>query len=678
MKTPSLIAITVSLVVVMGLVCSSAAEEPAPSARKDMQHPTSEAKTWVETNLGTQITTVNVLSGTFGKDVNGELVAYATLYGEPAQLAIVDPETAIVRSVLEIPGGARGFYGIAFASDGNLYLGSNPDGHLYRYSPGAEAVEDLGRVWDECSFVWDLAEGPRGKLYLATYPQGRLVEYDIAKGAFRDFGSLVEGEDYVRSVTWDPRGQKIYAGVGSHAALIELDPITGEKRDILPEEYNSMHFVYSLDAVGGKLVAKLDPTYEALVIDIKTREVEHIFPSMHSVHVSPLTADGKSFYYTDGARLMAYDLDKKTLRQAGANVGGNANAFALVPSPGGKKTRLLNLGKGGWWAEYTIETGKVKRQRVAYPRSPVGIQTVMQGPDGNIYTSGYLSGGVARFNPRTGKSEELTGVGQSEGMATLGSRIYFGVYPRARIYVFDTAKPWDTKQGNPRLLFQLDGEEQDRPYGMTGVEEGNKLFVGTVPAYGLLGGALAAYDAGTTAPPEIHRNLIPDQSIVSLVNTGGLVIGGTSVSGGLGVKAEATEGRLFVWDVKKGEKAFETSPVPQKRAVTGLTVAPDGTVWGWADDNLFQFDPVAKKILHKVPVSWVDYSKDGHIWRGARMTDGGDGFLYGVVSHNFFRVDRESRRLEILREGYQQLIARDDFGHFYYARDDELIQVTPR
>jgi streptogramin lyase len=72
------------------------------------------------------------------------------------------------------------------------------------------------------------------------------------KQSFENFGQLVDGEQYVRSIA--AAGGKIYAGIGSHAHLVELDPETGEKREIpLPEGCHtcrSRHIYYKRSALG--------------------------------------------------------------------------------------------------------------------------------------------------------------------------------------------------------------------------------------------------------------------------------------------------------------------------------------------------------------------------------------------------------------------------------------------
>src|SRR5690606_18427999 len=141
---------------------------------------------------------------------------------------------------------------------------------------------------------------------------------------------------------------------------------------------------------------------------------------------------------------------------------------------------------------------------------------------------------------------------QAEGMTIYEDRLFLGTYPKANVTVFDTNRP--IARSNPRTLFSLANYGQDRPFGILGVPEENRVFVGTVPGYGLLGGALAVFDPDDKkATASIYRNLIPEQGIVSLAYKDGVLFGGTTIHGGLGIRPTTKDSHLFMWDVKGGK-----------------------------------------------------------------------------------------------------------------------------
>src|SRR5690606_985236 len=137
-----------------------------------------------------------------------------------------------------------------------------------------------------------------------------------------------------------------------------------------------------------------------------------------------------------------------------------------------------------------------------------------------------------------------------EGMTFYNDQLYLGTYPKANLTIFDTSRPGG--EGNPRTLFSLHDEEQDRPFGMLAVPEIKKIFMGTVPGYGILGGALAVIDPDTSTP-EVHRNLIKNHGIVTFAYRNGILYGGTTIYGGLGIEPVEKEAKLFLWDTHKGE-----------------------------------------------------------------------------------------------------------------------------
>src|SRR5690606_549967 len=146
---------------------------------------------------------------------------------------------------------------------------------------------------------------------------------------------------------------------------------------------------------------------------------------------------------------------------------------------------------------FNPETGKHVVQPVAYTGQAVNIHDIEAGPDGKIYSGGYLAGNMGVFDPATSKTTHLNGSGQTEGMVFVGHKLYMGVYPNARIYEYDTQKPWnpgsvwkldEPSEKNPNQIFTLQDNDsipgytnQDRPFGMAGSEDLQKLFVGTTP-----------------------------------------------------------------------------------------------------------------------------------------------------------------------------------------------------
>jgi len=212
---------------------------------------------------------------------------------------------------------------------------------------------------------------------------------------------------------------------------------------------------------------------------------------------------------------------------------------------------------------------------------------------------------------------------------------------------------------------------------MLGASELDKVFVGTVPDYGVLGGALAIIDLKTNAI-DVHRDVVPRQSVVALAYARGHVWGGTSIAGGLGIDPAAdAEARLFAWDPAARKVAFEATPVAGATAITSLVVGPDQNLWGWANGTLFVLDPTARQVVFTKEFFPTARDQGRAPWRMAAMELHRDGRFYGTIRDQLFRLDPATKELTILRESGAGLIAFDDAGRVYFRGGAHLWQYAP-
>lgn len=628
---------------------------------------------WIEEDLGPQVTMINVMGGDFGRDNKGELIAYGALMGEPEQLVAIDADDGRLLEVLDVDA-ANGSYDILVSSHGVVFCASHPNGNFYRYKPGSSTLENLGVPVHGVTFIWELIESRDGKIYGACYPESKVFEFDPSEGTFRDLGSAVNGEDYSRCLAYDSERNTLYIGVGSHAALIEMSLSTGEKRDILPAGYKSEHFVYSLGIAGNKLIARLDPSNKGIILNIDTGKVEAEIPNISSI-VSQPSPDGSYVFFSSGQNLIQYDIKQLLAQETPMKTNGGARAFTWSVDPDSHSPFLYILYNHGKIARYDISNNRGTLYDAPLPRQPIHIQNIIEGPDHKIYSSGYVVGQVGVYDPETGSVKQFGGVRQAEGMTVMGSKIYFGTYPRAIISVFDTSQPQG--KDNPKELFRLDEYGQDRPFGMLAVESESRVYIGTVPAYGLLGGVLAVYDT-VSGELDVYKDVVPQQGIVSLAYKDGNLYGGTTISGGLGIEPQATGAKLFIWDVKKAEKIWELEPLPSQRIISGLRIAPDGCVWGWAEGALFIFDPGERKVIYSDD-KFPEHKRAGHFWRCAFMTDYHDGGYYSVLFRTLFRLDARTKRNEVIATGTAlEHIIRSENGNLYFVEKDHLFCLKPR
>lgn len=620
------------------------------------------------TNLGTQITRAVIPSAAIAQDNSGTNYMHVAVNGDPAKLTVINMEDEVVEKILDLPGAVTA-WDMETGDDGNVYIGGSRNGHLYRYKPGSDELEDLGSPAG-VTHIWDIKNGKDGKMYFGAYPGGNVIEFDTTTDTFTDLGQMIEGEQYARSLDYDSEQDVLYVGIGADTHLIKYDLKTGEKTDILPEKYKDRSYPMSVDVAGDKIVVYLEKTSTMFVMDKNTGEVEYEDEDARQRTIkSP--HDNKIYYKAD-EHLKYYDPDSQTTKSLvdlKSNVYPRNMTFVQLNEEDFPGQSLVVWLGSDTLLKYNVQTGNHDIAKIQVPGQPNEIRSISKGPDGKIYSGGYL-GGTGIYDPITEKIESFAGVSQAEAMTTMGSYIYFGVYPGARIVEYDTALPWDMKNENPKNIYEFPLElEQDRPFGMLGVEDENKLFIGTVPAYGKLEGAFSIYDFTTGSLEHTEKNIVHNQSVVSLAYKDGKVYGGTSIWGGLGIQPSEKEGKLFVWDVAAAQKEREIVPVPGKRAVTGLTVGPDGNIWGMAEGYLFILDPQTNEIVYSEQVIPVQYGDT--VWGDAYLEIGTDGNIYGTSRGKFFRINVETKEVTLLSNiiSDAKFLAQDDFGNLYFQRD---------
>jgi hypothetical protein len=618
------------------------------------------------TNHGPQLFASMIQGSVFAEAEDGRLLVYTVVRGEPAHLLGYDVQTR--QLVLDEPlPDADGAWDLAQATDGTLYApGAN--GSLFAHVPGTKDVIDLGIALEGETYLWNLTAGKNGEVFGATYPGCRVFRYHPADG-FSDVaeGPLVEGENYVRSLAYHAQTGRLYAGVGSRAHLFEINPETGEKRGMLPEKYKGFEFVYGLEIVPGKdgndrLFILLINGSLTLVYNLKTglfeQEIEAI--DMRAIVGTP---DGSSVFLTERGQLKRFD-PSDSFQQAIVIAGevGTANAFYLS-----EEGKVYLLTSDANVVAYDPITHVLAREELDIPGQPIPIHSLQLGPDGRIWSGGYLAGGNAAFDPVTGESTFLRGMEQTEGISVLDDWIFFGVYPHGRFYKYHTKSPWELKDGNPQYIGQI--ENQSRAFAHAVLPDRQQVVFGTIPEYGKLGGSLVRYDlrnktmASFAAPVE-------KQAISGLTYTGDYVLVGTTISGGLGIAPQTSEAKLLGWDPESGEKLFELTPVPGAAALTGFLRMPDGTIWGMGDGHLFVFDPKTREIVSVQKL--YDYPPFGsHVWRSAFMILHTDGNVYGTDVGKLFKLDPVSKTYTKLVDN-AGLLVQDREGTLFFRRKTDL------
>ncbi len=576
----------------------------------------------VAVSLGVPLSDVLLIGGTVAPGPGGKTAIWNISSGVPAYLNALDPVNGTSLLSTPLPG-AEGSYTVVATPTGTIYVGSYNNGHLYRLRPGATAVEDLGRPLASESFIWALTTDEQGTVYGGTYPGGRVFSFNDSTGAIRDYGKVIASQPYVKSIGY--ANGKLYTGSLPDAHVMEIDVATGAATELPPPPNlgdPKLKSVYDLSVRGGRVYIRVGGAFPMpmYVWDIASRTWVDEIPLAHGLDISPLGANGE-LYFIQASELRRYDPATKTLTGTGLTFTGriqNARAigYADLGLPDYPGTSVVGTLWRGEEFRYNPQTGKSEIFLTNVRREPIDILGLSGGAR-NVYTGGYLNGGLSVTDPKTGATKFNRFSQTEQTMEASDGTVWIGTYPEARLYSYDPRLPWNSLEyspgppgtpANPKLAVNLKPELQNRARAL--VEVNGKIAVGTVPEGDRLGGALALYDpqSGTTTT---YRNVVQDESVFGLTARQGIVYGGTSITGGLGTTKPTREsGTVFAWDVEGKRKLWETVPVVKAPTVSSVTFGPDGTLWGVAGKTVFAMDPRYGTVLRSFVLGTTSQTGD--------------------------------------------------------------------
>ncbi|MEU0569516.1 hypothetical protein ABZ297_29645 [Nonomuraea sp. NPDC005983] len=630
--------------------------------------------------LGVPLRDVLLIGGTVAPGPSGATVLWGASSGAPAHLNAVDPVTGAEAARYDLPG-AGGSWAVEAAPDGSVYVGTYGGSRLFRWTDQG-GVKDLGNPIPSETFIWSLAAGEGATVYGGTSPGGRLFGYDPATGV-RDYGRLSSSHAYIRSVSYT--NGKIYAGTEAPAKVFEVDAVSGMVRELpAPPEDTTGKWAYDVNAAAGYLYVRLGGASPGPlhVWDIAAGAWVDKLDAAHGLDVSPPDEEGR-VYLVKAGELIRYDPRTKTITPTGLPITGRvANTrgigWARLGLPDYPGMSVVGLLWRGLMFRYNPQTGARSFVQTGVKGEPIDVTALSEGPDGRMYAGGFLNGGFAGINATTGKVEEFHTFSQSEDMTTHDGKLYVGAYPEARVYSYDPKLPWNSTEyspspepgpaPNPARLVDFAADKQIRPRAI--VSAGRYLAVGTMPDLGHLGGVLAIWDPETSTLKHSQRNVIKDQSIVSLAYRDGILYGGTSIySGQSATPPTQPEAKLFAWSVRDNRLLWEMTPAPGKPAIPALTFDAIGRLWGIAGGEVFAVNTAARRVTQRVRLS-ESASASGQL-----AFNNKDFQLYGAhAGKEVFTLNPLTGRHAVLKEGPVHQLAVHRSGDVYFAEGSTLFR----
>jgi|GEM_PF-222191 hypothetical protein len=554
---------------------------------------------------------------------------------------------------------------------GILYIGSAWDAHLHRFDANhpERGVEDLGKIDpDGAIFPTGLTESPDGAIWIGTCNGARLIKFDPVTGAFTRFGPMDDVDQYLYPLAGDD---------GSLAALVKvvrphlvlIDPATGKHREAGPaivDTTDKTQFLKLVKGIDRRIY--LDSSKGKFRIDgLNLTPVDEIPPLLAGIPVAgrhfdqaPLAMPGGwTAHFTDdndvGAGAPRHVLLANTNPLTASRlltldwVGGGSNLHAFDVGPGGDLYGSSYMPNHLWRATGDSPAEVPLGGAQEGPRS---ISTPRPIPD--------RSSRPALALHDLGK--HTFAMGEAYSLATLNGKVYLGSYPEARLSVYDPRQPLHFGTGvndNPRDLGRLDAIGY-RPNALIAVDrsaagsakEGDTLWMGSAPDYGLVGGTLARYNPAT-GDKKSFRAIVPDLSPASLLYLPGLkqILVGFSIEAGTGAKPARLNGAFALWDpVKEAVVWSGDLGLDNLADVSALAPAPHGLVYallGRGDHVVSQgapaitprlvlIDPAQRKVIAS---AWLPKDFGPVSWHGLfALRPGPGGIVYGATACCIFRI----------------------------------------
>jgi WD40 repeat protein len=547
-----------------------------------------------------------------------------------------------------------------------VYTAGNMWANLFRYNIRQRRLEDLGlgpAIKKEMNslddWVWCVDKSPDGTLFFGTDCDFKLFSFRPAGGALRCRGPAYrldeyKGCKYMRALCAGFAG-KVYCGLGTRARLTVFDPKKDAWKQILPEKYMGGTWVTRVARAGKRLLVFTDGAAGFLVFDpVSDRFIGEVSvpgaPQLSLLKTDPVK--GTACLWS-GKAVYTYDPES-----------GKVGEYASVDHPhagtaiGITRDNLL-VTRNGFETFYVFDlnTGKaVDSVPAAFQGNGMIIQTMASDGKGGLYGGTFINQHLFHYDRASDACTDL-GIsapfgGQSNSMVYHDGILYSGVYGGAWLSRYDTRRPfkpsYDGNASNPRLMAQI-GEEQNRVWAMLRHENG-KIYMGSVPNYGKLGGAISVYDP-ETGKIEVFRNLVKDQSVCRLLKRGdGTLLAGTTAFGGHIEAQGDVSAHIFIWDPKTKKTVKDIVPVPGAtyvRALAGNGKQAFGAVSA-AD--------IKKEEARAAAVTFFvyDFAADKVVFRA----DPGfgliedlclfEGLVYGVGPKCLFRFHPKTRKFETL------------------------------
>jgi len=539
-----------------------------PSTLKVLQSTSGVVKTFEDAFVMTSISQVETIITS-----TGSVRLAVAVVGKSNQLQIINPFNGVLEKVVNIPD-SQVLRGMVWnPKDRSVYFGITT-GELYSYNYDTAKLTKLGKVAPKATSLYGLSVDSTGRVWGGSYPEGIIWNYKPSTNQFTQLPRLDTTSDYVRSMCITP-DDIVYVGTGSVSPKVISFPASNpaSKTTLSLPNLPATGFIFRLEARGDQILVSADGVATALIYNQKTKKTTVADKAKYS-RLSVWSPKDSMYYWAISGNLYS------TSSVTGVDtLLGSLNG--LIPAhmwlEGNNLHMLSRSGALVTSTRFDLLTKTMTKQGTATLKgSGVGVHRLLAHSDGNLYIGGYQGQGIAKLNPTTGvkwQSLDTVPSNQIEGILEWNAdRTFIGSYGSADLVRFLT-KDADRGVSAFKLMERLKTNyEQSRPFALA--KNSTRVFYGTVPEYGLSGGAFAIVNPVSDTVEAVYNKLIPGHSIVGLAANDKFVYGTTSVRNGLGKDNTPGVAKIFAFDLATKKVAW-SKDITGHRAVTTPMIVDD-------------------------------------------------------------------------------------------------------
>ena len=500
--------------------------------------------------------------------------------------------------------GHQACYAFAAGSDGNIYAGSM-QGAIFRFDMQSRTLAVIARPFEAPSVCWGGTADAHGRVIFGTQPDGKVCVYDIAAGDFKIHQPMVPAGGSLYATQFTPLADgTVLLGIGGSVPTVGVfNPADGAFRVLVQwpsAEASIFHVGPQIDddtvlVQKHGVWKKLSLSGGGFVGDWLVPANEHEVFGLRPIVGTDYIPDRQG-----NVRLVA----------EGRSTIVRCSPFGTNDGPGGAYHRMndgrfVGVSYSGQVAVFDLDSDEVASLQLDNA-SQNGQKVQMLVADkaaGHAVGSHFIC--MQMFNAdveaKTCESSlrpVLGAFGQINCGVFVGRTFYFGSYTQARIGCLDIDASFVPGK-NPVEVCRI-GDDQNRPVMMD--TDGRRVFIATLPEYGLLGGAVSILDTVTGAV-ETYRHIVPDQMPLSVFYhaASDCLVGTTAVYGDCHTAVPtAKQAVVYVWDLATRQMRHSDVTPWASEGLSAEALTPDGRMIGILPDRYYVYD-IGKRTFDQTP-----------------------------------------------------------------------------